>query len=141
MSILTLADLSGYSEEKVKEHLKIYAKKGQDVASILEAYRVLIAYERLEGYEATSYFLLQHVETGRYHEIVGFHCSCNEFEGQFELKPVEVSYLKSDMYASSSWLRYEVTGEEKAMILTFLKTLPTEEPCAPGHSSYPIPTR
>lgn len=114
MKHLFLEDLKDMNEAEVKAHLvEGYSgdKSGFDygepsdsdkakVASYLEDYNVVIAYESVGswGCDSSSYFLLQHKATGAYQEFIGGHCSCYGFEGQFAPQDAPIEYLKSDKF-------------------------------------------
>lgn len=105
MKQLFLEDLKDLDEAGVKAHIaKEYSDEGYgDVYSkivTLEDYNVIIAYESVGswGCDSSSYFLLQHKETGALQEISGCHCSCHGFEGQFNMRAVPIEYLKSDKF-------------------------------------------
>ncbi len=114
MKQLFLEDLKELDEAGIKKHLvEEYAgdKSGFDygepddndeakVEKYLEDYSVIIAYESVGswGCDSSSYFLLQHKETGKYQEFSGGHCSCYGFEGQFDPQEATLEYLKSDEF-------------------------------------------
>jgi len=114
MKQIFLEDLKDMTEVEIKAHIAgEYGgdKSGFDygepdandvanVAKTLEEYDVLVAYESVGscGCDSSSYFLLQHKETGVYQEFSGSHCSCYGFEGQFDLQEAPIEYLKSDKF-------------------------------------------
>lgn len=139
MTHLYLADLEGFTEEKVKQHIAAeYAgdKCGFDygcpsaadreaLATKLEEYDVVVAYESVGGFgcDSASWFLLRNKSTGGYFEFSGGHCSCYGFEGQFDLDPVGLDYLQGDKFGfSAGGYNYEETENQKA-VKNFLQTL------------------
>ncbi len=114
MTHLFLEDLKELDEAGVKAHIaeeyagdnsgfdygELDANDKAAVAKTLEDYNVVIAYESVGswGCDSSSYFLLQHKETGVYQEFSGSHCSCYGFEGQFDLQEATLEYLKSDKF-------------------------------------------
>ena len=107
MKNLFLADLEGFSESDVKNHIaKEYSNQDQyeapnpdevnKVLKELEDYDVLIAYESVGnwGCDSSSWFLFKHKKSGQLFEMHGSHCSCYGFEGQFDLEETSVEYLK-----------------------------------------------
>lgn len=115
MKRLYLEDLKELDENGIKEHLvREYSgdESGFDqgepssadkaaLAKSLEDYNVVIAYESVGswGCDSSSWFLLQHKETGEYSEIEGSHCSCYGFEGQYDPQAATLEYLKSDKFS------------------------------------------
>ena len=114
MNHLFLEDLKDMSEAEIKAHLAAeYSgdKSGfeygeptdsdkEKVTKYLDDYNVVIAYESVGswGCDSSSYFLLQHKGTGVFQEIIGSHCSCYGFEGQFDPQEATLEYLKSDKF-------------------------------------------
>jgi hypothetical protein len=112
MEMLALEDYEGQSEmEVIRDIVQQYSDSTRDyrkdkenlhnmneTALIMQNYNVLVAYENAEGYESSSWFLFKHKETGTLMEMSGSHCSCYGFEGQFELEPTTLEYLKSDKF-------------------------------------------
>jgi len=114
MKNLFLEDLSEMTEEEVKNHIaEEYSgsesgfdygnpcnEDKQETAKILNDFNILIAYESVGswGCDSSSYFLLQHKETGNFQEFSAGHCSCYGFEGQFDLQDATIEYLKSDKF-------------------------------------------
>lgn len=113
MNHLFLEDLKELDEAGVKAHLAegysgdesgFYEETSDDdkakVTKYLECYSVVIAYESVGawGCDSSSYFLLQHKETGQYQEFSWGHSSCCEFEGQFDPQEATIEYLKSDKF-------------------------------------------
>lgn len=109
--LLTLADLAGYTEDEVKQHLindyggNRYGswdenKQDPEVIKALEGKSVLIAYESVGswGCDSSSWFLLRDDATGELYEQSGGHCSCYGFEGQFDLEPTTLEHLKSEKF-------------------------------------------
>jgi hypothetical protein len=114
MQQLYLGDLSGYSEQEIKEHIAAsYAGEvshfdygdpsDAEKAALLQElgdFSILLAYESVGswGCDSSSYFLMRKLATGELFEFSGGHCSCYGFEGQYSPEPVSVEYLKSDRF-------------------------------------------
>jgi hypothetical protein len=106
---LFLEDLKELDEAGIKTHLaEEYAgdKSRFDygepddgdrdkVSKYLEDYNIVIAYESVGswGCDSSSYFLLQHKDTGSYKEFSGGHCSCYGFEGQFDPQDAAINLI------------------------------------------------
>jgi len=116
MNILTLTDYEGYSElEVIQDIVQQYSDKTTDyindrdnvknmakTARIINEYNVLIAYKDSCDYDASSWFLFKHKETGDLCEMLGGYCSYYGFEGQFDLEPTTKEYLLSDKFNLTS---------------------------------------
>lgn len=114
MKNLFLADLEGFSEAEVKKHIAneyanndVYEKcliEIDMVADTLEKYDILIAYESVGnwGCDSSSWFLFKDKSSGQLYEMHGSHCSCNGFEGQFDLEETSVEYLKKKIKDNDS---------------------------------------
>ena len=97
MEKLYLEDLSGLSEEEVKQHI---VSSYEVEPSIIDKYEVLVAYESVGnwGCDSSSWILLKEKSTGDLFETHGNHCSCYGFEGQFEPEETSIEYLQSDNF-------------------------------------------
>lgn len=97
MEKLYLEDLSGMSEEEVKQHI---VSSYEVEPSIVDKYEILVAYESVGswGCDSSSWILLKEKSTGDLFETNGSHCSCYGFEGQFEPEETSVEYLQSDRF-------------------------------------------
>jgi hypothetical protein len=110
MKQLFLADLEGYTNEEVLNHLATeysgtasesytYGETTEqdikEATQLLKDKTVLIAYEydSHADYTATSFFLLQD-QQGKLYELHGSHCSCFGFEGQLDLEETTIKALK-----------------------------------------------
>lgn len=92
---------SDYDEDEIKEHLiSEYSAPRDDV----NKYRILIAYESVGswGCDSSSYFLMQDIETEKYFEFSGGHCSCYGFEDQYSPQEADLLYLQSDKFHFST---------------------------------------
>lgn len=114
MDRLFLADLAGSTEHEVKQHIAgNYAGKEsgfsygnpteqdiKDLATTLEGYDVIVAYESVGSYgcDSSSWFLLRKKDDGTLWETSGSHCSCYGFEGQFDLSEAPLEYLQSENF-------------------------------------------
>lgn len=129
MAHLYLADLDGYTEDEVKQHISSeYAgdKSGFDygvpsaaekeaLRATLEQYDIVVAYESVGDYgcDSSSWFLLRHRTSGAYFENHGSHCSCYGFEGQFDPEEVTLEHLRSDKFRFYAG-RYDTDGATRA---------------------------
>jgi len=86
-------DYDGYDYDRGKDQKILDAAK-DEIRKQLSQFDILIAYENLDGYEATSFFLLRDITTEKLYEVHGGHCSCCGFEGQFKPEETTVEYLK-----------------------------------------------
>ena len=107
MKQLFLADLEGWTNEKILNHLateysgtpgeytygEITEQDIEEAAQLLKDKTVLIAYESEYGYDGTSFFLLQD-QQGKLYEVHGSHCPCFGFEGQLDLEETTLKALK-----------------------------------------------
>lgn len=97
MKHLYLEDLSGLTQDEVKQHI---VSSYEYPLEELENYDILIAYESVGdwGCDSSSWFLIKDKTTGELYETHGSHCSCYGFEGQFEPEHTTVEYLQSDKF-------------------------------------------
>jgi hypothetical protein len=95
--MLTLADLKGHSEDRVRQHLldEYTADK-----AVLDLHDVIVAYEHVGDYgcDSSSMFVLRHRQSGELFMVTGSHCSCHGFEDQFDLQSVTDKYLHTKFY-------------------------------------------
>ena len=114
MKHLYLADLEGYTEDEVKQHISDeYAgdKSGFDygvpsaaekeaLRATLGQYDIVVAYESVGDYgcDSSSWLLLRHRTSGAYFENHGSHCSCYGFEGQFDPEETTLEHLRSGKF-------------------------------------------
>ena len=114
--MITLADLKGFSEEKVFEHLvenysrrhewdedcsdefemrknEEYRRESSEKLAYME---ILVAYESVGdwGCDSESFFLFKRKTDGLLFELHGSHCSCYGFEGQLDLEETSLAALK-----------------------------------------------
>ena len=75
MKHLYLEDLSGLTQDEVKQHI---AYSYEYPLEELENYDILIAYECVGnwGCDSSSWFLIKDKTTGELYETHGSHCSC-----------------------------------------------------------------
>lgn len=97
MKQLFLADLDQMTDTEVRRHIIRQYEAG---LSEVEAYDILVAYEEQEGYESSSFFLLQRRADGVFFENHASHCSCYGYEGRFTPEETTLEYLKSDKFSS-----------------------------------------
>ena len=137
--MLALADMKDMTEDQVKEHIaREYAGSvsgfdyGQpsdddkiELAAKLLGFNILVAYESVGswGCDSSSWFLLENKESGEYAIISGSHCSCFGFEGQGEIDPVDIDYLKSDRFYFGTGGYDEESEANVAAVKSFLTTL------------------
>lgn len=134
--MLVLADLVGFTECEVKSHIAVsYSGEGEydstdrgdagSVLAVLSEYSIIVAYESVGDYgcDSSSWFLLQDINTGEYFEFSGSHCSCFGFEGQFDLQPVDITYLKSDKFYLGCGGYDDDCTENQEAVKSFLQTL------------------
>ena len=97
MKHLYLEDLSGLTQDEVKQHI---ASSYEYPLEKLEKYDILVAYESVGtwGCASSSWFLIKDKTTGELYETHGSHCYCYGFEGQFEPEHTTVEYLQSDKF-------------------------------------------
>lgn len=115
MEYLYLADLKDMTEEEVKQHIAneyagtmgegysggdISKEDTEKLLKELENFNILIAYESVGswGCDSSSYFLMKNKSDEKYYEFSGSHCSCYEFEGQYDPQEADPDYLKSDKF-------------------------------------------
>lgn len=135
--MLGLADFKGLDEAAVKEHIAgeyggdksgfDYGKPSdadrEKLASELESFRILIAYESVGswGCDSSSFFLLE--KDGKLFENHGGHCSCYGFEGQWA--PEETS--KESLLKRQFWGMGGYDNESEAntaAIRSYIEALP-----------------
>lgn len=113
-TLLALGDLSGMSEDQIKQHIADnYAgtesgfsygtpSDGEKAALLesLKGFDVLIAYESVGswGCDSSSWFLLRDKQTGMLRENHGGHCSCYGFEGQWGPEETTFEHIASDRF-------------------------------------------
>jgi len=135
MDGLYLEDLKDLNEDGIKDHLaEEYAGKDSgfdygeptdeeksDLRHLLNDYSVLIAYEHVGswGCDSSSYFLLE--KAGEYFEVHGSHCSCFQFEGQFDLELTTKEYLLSDRFVFYGGGYDDNESENKLSIIESIK--------------------
>lgn len=97
MKHLYLEDLSGLTQDEVKQHI---VSSYEYPVEKLENYDILVAYESVGswGCDSSSWFLIKDKTTGELYETHGSHCSCYGFEGQFEPEHTTLEYLQSDKF-------------------------------------------
>ena len=97
MKHLYLEDLSGLTQDEVKQHI---SSSYEYPLEKLENYDILVAYESVGswGCDSSSWFLIKDKTDGELYETHGSHCSCYGFEGQFEPEHTTVEYLQSDKF-------------------------------------------
>ena len=94
-TLLTLADLNGYSQSDIIDHIvSSYQAKRED----FEGVDFLIAYESVGDYgcDSSSWFLFE--KNGKLYENHASHCSCYGFEGQWTPEETTIEYLVSDKF-------------------------------------------
>jgi hypothetical protein len=96
MRNLFLGDLSGYEYGQVVEEV---SKVFQVERSELDGMEFLIAYIQEDNWDGSAYFLVRNRETGLLYEVIGGHCSCYGFEGQWEPKITSREYLLSEHWS------------------------------------------
>jgi hypothetical protein len=130
---LFLADLSEKSEQEIKEHV---AKEYGSVSSVdygtpdatiqkeLATCKVLVAYESVGswGCDSSSYFLFKR-RNGTMFEVLGSHCSCDGFEGQWSPQEATVEYLKSDKFYLGTGGYDDNSDENQRAVKEFFATL------------------
>lgn len=97
MNQLFLADLDQMTDTEVRRHLMDQYEAG---AGELDLYDILVAYEEQEGYESSSFFLLQRRADEVFFENHASHCSCYGYEGRFTPEETTLAYLQSDKFSS-----------------------------------------
>lgn len=85
-------DLKGMTEEQVREGLTSWS--WQATQEEVDRFDILYGSETYECYEGYAFYLLRERSTGKLFEVNGSHCSCYEFEGQFEPEETSVEALK-----------------------------------------------
>lgn len=120
MKHLFLADLEKLSEEEIKQHI---IDEYEATSESIDPLEVLIAYESVGGWgcDSSSFFLFRHKETGDLFEVHGSHCSCFGFEGQFDLEPTTVEYLKSDKFSFATGGYDYSEDNNKALVKEYIK--------------------
>lgn len=102
-------DSSWCDEEPLAEHLKEQLESQNYIREQLKDCEVLVAYECNDGsYSALSLFIFR--QGNKFYYMSGSHCSCNGFEGQFQLNEVSLIYLQSEHFSCES--RSEYYNEE-----------------------------
>lgn len=138
MNTLYLEDLSGMTEQEVKQHIADnYAGKNSrfdygdatdqeqsDLLKELESYSILIAYEHVGswGCDSSSYFLMK--KDDKYFEFSGDHCSCYGFEGQYDPEEATIEYLNSDRFSFYCGGYDDNSDENEKLVREFVKSLP-----------------
>ena len=138
MKVLFLEDLAGKSESEIKEHIAgnySGSVSGFDygeptdsdinkVREELKEFSILIAYEHVGswGCDSSSYFLLKKSD-GSYYEFSGSHCSCYDFEGQFDLQCAPLEYLKSDRFSFYCGGYDDNSEENEKLVKEFVSAL------------------
>lgn len=92
--MVALEDLEGMSPEEILEHIAVnynpqegsfpYEEEAEKLRKELHGIEILIAYESVGswGCDSSSFFLFR--KDGKLFENHAGHCSCYEFEGQWE---------------------------------------------------------
>jgi hypothetical protein len=95
--LLTLADLDGYSQDELKNHI---AQSYEVDRAKLDNVTFLVAFEEVGpwGCDSSSFFLVE--IDGELYENHASHCSCYGFEGQWTPESTTVDYLKSDHFSA-----------------------------------------
>ena len=112
--MLTLADLTDWSEADIKSHLvrdwsgeepsgsyeggRQTPETTTNAEAWLETAEVLVAYESVGDYgcDSSGFYLFR--RDGKLYEVHGGHCSCYGFEGQFCPEETSLAYLQSDKF-------------------------------------------
>jgi hypothetical protein len=120
-----LAELNGLSQEQVITHLldnyidsdadASFVKEQTDKLSTMD---ILLAYEDRDGYESSSFFILQNRISKELFIIRGAHCSCFGYENQLELEETNIEALKK--IAEKSWV---VEEEYRDKFKSFVNSL------------------
>jgi hypothetical protein len=108
---LFLAECVGLSQEEVVKFVAVKFAVGEETLSQFE---FLIAHLDEDGYDGSAHFLVRHRETGELFEVNALHCSCYDFQGQWEPKVTTVAYLTSEHYAF---------GRGQETVQTFIKSM------------------
>lgn len=122
MKQLLLEDLEKCTDKVVREGL---INEWEADKTEVSKYFILIGYESVGDYgcDSSAFYLLRNKKTKKLFTVYGSHCSCYGFEGQFNLEPVELKYLKSDKFSFYTGGYDNKSDENTKLVKQFISKL------------------